>query len=71
MEKRYCSKNEAREILGISMVTLDKLLKSKKIKAIKLDRRVLIPIEALDPEQLSDSTEMLFSKQLSTTIRAN
>lgn len=48
VEKLAYSPQEVAEALGLSLNTVYSLLKSNKLKHLKLERRILVPKQALD-----------------------
>ena len=45
--KLLLSRGEAAEVLGVSVRTIDSLIKAGRMLAVRLGRRVLIPVEHL------------------------
>ena len=52
MKERLLSKDEACKILGIKPSTLDKLVRQKKIRRVRFNRRVLF-----DPKDIQNFIE--------------
>jgi excisionase family DNA binding protein len=48
IERRALSPREAEHALGISHATLFRLLKTKRLRRIKVGSRTLIPVDAID-----------------------
>lgn len=46
--KKNLSRPEAAEYLGVSLITLDRALRQRKIRHFKIGRRVMVSIEQLN-----------------------
>ena len=57
IQKATYTRREAREVIGVSMTTLDALLRrdSKPLPSVRIGRKVLIPVDKLH-EWLADNT---------------
>jgi excisionase family DNA binding protein len=47
-ERRAVARREAADMLGIGLGTLDNLIATGALRTVKLSRRVLIPVDAVD-----------------------